>query len=92
MRLAVNKQKLGEPKSKHRKDRSKQEKAKNRNAMAKHEKAAKPKPTKASVRVLNIGAGSGYLTSAFYHPVRDSHGHEGRGNGDNAQQAPQGRH
>jgi len=52
------------------KDKSKHEKAK-------RGKAAKPEPTKASARALDIGTGSGYPTSAFYHLVHDGRGHDG---------------
>jgi hypothetical protein len=54
--------------------------------MAEHGKAAKPEPTKASVRALEVSAGSEYLTSVFYHIVRDGHGHNGGGNGNSAKQ------
>ena len=61
------------------KDKSKHEKAK-------QGKAAEPEPTKASTRALDIGAGLGYPTSAFYHLVRDGRGHDGGGNSNDAQQ------
>jgi hypothetical protein len=62
-RQAEFKSKHGDDKCKQGKDKSRYKKAKNGNAMAKHEEAANPEPTKASARVLDVDAGSGYLTN-----------------------------